>query len=264
MSAVSAPRPFRLYRAEVFHARLKPHPHRMRRRATLVALDLDRLDEVSGISRFFSVGSFNALSFEASDHGKRSSVDLRAQIDAALAAAGAARPARVELLCFPRIFGASFNPLAVYYGYDAQGRLSSLVYEVTNTFHERHHYVVPLIASGTTAPAHERDKALYVSPFLDMDLRYRFRTDAPSDRLNLRIFTSDREGVVLTALLTGVEVPPTAKQLLAAAFASPAFGFRTLAAIHVEAVKLWLKGHKIRPHTASVAVHSPGIRRSGS
>ena len=79
----------------------------------------------------------------------------------------------IRLLCFPRLLGYVFNPLSVYFCHRADGSLAAAVYEVKNTFGEQHTYVLP--ATGEDAC----DKAFYVSPFIDMKARYRFRLHAP-------------------------------------------------------------------------------------
>ena len=86
------------------------------------------------------------------------------------------------LLCMPRIFGYVFNPLSVYFCYRADGTLAAVLYEVHNTFGERHSYVIQVEDHG--GALHQRcGKLFYVSPFLDMDLRYDFRITGPDERI---------------------------------------------------------------------------------
>ena len=51
---------------------------------------------------------------------------------------------RVLLLGYPRLFGYTFNPLSVYFCYDATGALALVIYEVRNTFGDIHPYVLPV------------------------------------------------------------------------------------------------------------------------
>ena len=55
---------------------------------------------------------------------------------------------RVFMFCYPRVLGYVFNPLTVYYGVDSSDRLCLMIYEVNNTFGERHCYVIPVDESG--------------------------------------------------------------------------------------------------------------------
>lgn len=245
------------YDSKVFHARLRPHAHRFSYSVLSLVIDLDRLQEADAVSRFFSIGRFNLLSLSPRHHGPCDGSDLRAHVDKLLADQGCARPARVLLMCMPRIAGFGFNPLSVYYGLDAQGRVAHIVYEVRNTFGERHSYVMQPPGETDKRPApHEADKIFYVSPFMDMALRYRFLTQAPGEALSVKIVERDAQGVVLTALLSGKAFDPTPLALLRRALSSPLLGLKVMAGIHWEALRLWLKGHGLRPRPAAPARQS--------
>ncbi len=93
---------------------------------------------------------------------------------------------RVHLLAQLRTFGWLFNPIAVYYCWERDGRtLDALVLEVSNTpWGERHWYVLDARhANGTETTA----KAMHVSPFLPMDLDYRISWTPPGHDLHLTI-----------------------------------------------------------------------------
>lgn len=245
------------YDSNVFHARLRPHEHRFFYKILSIVLDLDRLAEADAVSPLFSVGRVNLLSFSPRDHGPRDGSDLRAHVDALLAQQGCKRPARVLLLCMPRIVGLGFNPLSVYYCLDAQGGVAQIVYEVRNTFGERHSYVMRLAGeTKRNPPPHEADKIFYVSPFMDMALRYRFLTQAPDETLSVKIVERDADGVVLTALLSGRAFEATPFALLRRALSSPFLGLKVVVGIHWEALRLWLKGHALRPRPKPPAPHS--------
>lgn len=239
-----------LYVGHVMHARMKPFTHRFRYDVFSLLIDIDRLDDASSMSALFSVERFNLLSFKSKDHGPRDGSSLRAHVDRLLGDAGIhARPARVMLLCYPRILGFTFNPLSVYYCFDEKDELSALIYEVRNTFGEIHSYVAPVQAHERSAHEvrQERDKLFYVSPFLEMPLRYRFRLTKPDETLRLRILEVDREGPVLAATFSGGRRPFTTASLLKVCAAIPLLTFKVVAGIHWEALKIWLKGAKIQP-----------------
>ena len=44
----------------------------------------------------------------------------------------------IRLFCMPRMFGYGFNPLSVYFCHRRDGALAAILYEVHNTFRERH------------------------------------------------------------------------------------------------------------------------------
>ena len=48
----------------------------------------------------------------------------------------------------PRLFNYVFNPLSVYFCWRPSGELAALVYEVSNTFGERHFYAMTPISGA--------------------------------------------------------------------------------------------------------------------
>ncbi|CAN1563932.1 COG3496 Uncharacterized conserved protein [Rhabdaerophilaceae bacterium] len=237
--------------AEIFHARLRADGLRFRYRVIAMFIDLDRVDEKTDIP-FFSQNRFSLFGFRAKDHGPRDGSSLRAYIDALHKNMGLKRPERVVLTCFPRIFGHAFNPISTYVSSDAAGLATSVIYEVRNTFGERHSYMFPVrvTADGMVAP-HECDKLFYVSPFMDMPMRYRFLVSpVVSGEFSLKIIERDRQGVILSALMKAKSFNPTRSALLLRLLLSPLGGFKVLFGIHWQALRLWLKGHRIRVRPA--------------
>jgi DUF1365 family protein len=163
-----------------------------------------------------SVNRFNLVSFFEADHGPRNGSPLRAHIDALLAPCGIdLGGGRVLLLCYPRILGYVFNPLSVYYAYDRGNALKAIVYEVRNTFGELHTYVAP-VEAGTLNESglrQERDKRFYVSPFLDMAMRYHFRLLPPGESVKVRILETDADGPILSATFSGRRADVTSATL---------------------------------------------------
>jgi len=245
-----------LYVGDVMHARLKPVGHRFAYRVFCVLLDLDRLDEAARASPLFSVDRPNLVSFRRRDHGPRDGSDLRLHVDALLAGTGlAAPPARILILAYPRVMGTLFNPLSVYWAYDAAGALTGVVYEVRNTFGEMHAYAKRVMPGelGDEGLRQEQAKRFHVSPFVDMAQRYRFRLLPPGAGVRIRILEVDSAGPTLAASFAGRAEPFTTARLVAAAARFPLLGVKILAAIHFEAFRLWWKGLSVQPRPVAVA-----------
>lgn len=237
-----------LYRGGVMHRRFRPRPHQLNYRVFWLLLDLAEIDELDRRLRLFSRNRFNLLAFHDRDHGDGSGAALRPQIEAFLGRAGIdIGDGPIRLLTMPRVFGYVFNPISLYYCHQADGRLSAMVYEVTSTFGVRHAYVIPVPEADQASDLIRQGaaKALYVSPFMGMEMDYAFRGHTPAQRLDLTIDGRDDEGVLITAFMSGERRPLRDRELRSAALALPLMTFKVMAAIHWEALKLWLKGVRL-------------------
>jgi DUF1365 family protein len=246
-----------LYVGEVMHARIKPMGHRFSYRVMSLLIDLDRLQAADRQSPLFGVNRAALYSFNEADHGERDGSSLRAYAQACAAERGIdLTNGRVLLLCYPRLFGYTFNPLSVYFCYCANGRLALVIYEVRNTLGDIHPYVLP-VKPGEISQAGVRqsqEKLFYVSPFIEMAMRYHFRVTPPGDRVKLRILETDREGPLLSATFNGRRHALNSATLLRAFATLPLVTFKIMAAIHWEAVRLWLKGARLVPRPKAVPI----------
>jgi DUF1365 family protein len=240
-----------LYVGEVMHARLKPIGHRFSYRVMSLLIDLDRLAAADRQSPLFGVNRAALYSFREADHGDRNGSPLRAYAQRCAAERGIdLTGGRVLLLCYPRLLGYTFNPLSVYFCYRAGGELALVIYEVHNTFGEIHPYVLPVQPDQISAAGvrQSQDKLFYVSPFIEMAMRYHFRVLPPKDSVRLRILETDRDGPLLAATFSGRRRALNTAELLRAFFALPLVTLKIVAAIHWEALRLSAKGARLVPH----------------
>ena len=175
------------------HRRLRPQtaPSALRRVLDAARPRRDRRGEQR--LRLFSRGRFNAMSFYDTDHGDQTQEPLRRQVERHLAAAGIALDGgAIRLLCMPRIFGYGFNPLSIYFCHRADGTLAALLYEVRNTFGERHSYLIPVETTAGAVIRQTCDKCFYVSPFMDMDMSLRFSCRSAVGQADHRDFRARR------------------------------------------------------------------------
>lgn len=243
-----------LFPGDVTHARLKPRVHRLSYRIYSLLLDLDELDELDRSLKWFSVDRFNLFSFRRTDRGDRSGRDLRQQVEESMRAAGIVPDGgRIALLTMPRLLGWAFNPLSVFFCYRQDDTMAAILWEVDNTFGERHAYIIPADAPVDGEITQSCDKAFYVSPFMDMNLKYQFKVRPPTEKFAIKIDSSDDEGLVLTARHLGRRVELTDQALLGAFFKIPLLTLKVIGGIHWEALKIWLKGVKLRSHPAAPA-----------
>jgi len=245
-----------LYVGDVMHARLKPVGHRFTYRVMSLLIDLDRLEVADRQSLLFGVNRPALYSFHEADHGDRDGSSLRRYAQRQASEHGIdLTGGRVLLLCYPRLFGYAFNPLSVYFCYHASGEPALLIYEVRNTFGDIHAYVLP-VERGDVSPAGIRqtqDKRFFVSPFVEMAMRYHFRVLPPKDRVKLRILETDGEGPLLSATFIGYRRILTTRELLRSFFSLPLVSLKVIAAIHWEALRLWMKGMRPVPRPDEIA-----------
>ena len=246
-----------LYVGSVFHCRLAPKPHRFRYRLFWLLLDLGELPSLDRRLKVFSHNRHNLFSLFDRDHGDGGASTLRAQADWLLEAQGIdTGGGPIRLLCMPRTLGYGFNPISVYFCHHLDGALAALIYEVHNTFGERHRHVLAVANKGR-AVRQACAKSLFVSPFLPMGLRYDFHVSSPGETLTVAIRASGPDGVVLRAALTAQRRDLTDANLLKAGFAFPVEAMKTTAAIHWEALRLWLKGVAYLRREGALGAPSP-------
>jgi DUF1365 family protein len=237
-----------LYPSRVTHRRSRPVRHAFSYRVTSMLLDLDELPRLDSELPLFSHNRRSVVSFHDRDHGPKDGSPLRPWIDELLRDAGIPGGGPVRILCFPRLFGYVFNPLSEWFCYDGAGQVTAILHEVRNTFGEWHGYLIPVDpAREPGEPILQRcAKVFHVSPFMDMDLEYRFRIVEPAERVAIGMRLRDRDGELFTASLAGCRVPMSNGAIARQLAARPLMTAKVIGGIHREAVALWRKGAPFR------------------
>lgn len=236
-----------LYHGEVVHRRLNPLQHELRYRVFNLFADVDQLDELSRRLRLFGYNRLNLFSVMDRNHGPGDGTPVREHAWKLVRAAECGGDVRrIFMFCYPSVLGYVFNPLTVYYGLDAEGRLRLMIYEVNNTFGGRHSYVLPVgERMAQSAPKH-----FFVSPFNAVEGQYTFHFTAPGERMALGIALSVNDTPVLKAYVSGVRKPLTDANLLRSFLGIPLLTLKVTAAIHLHALQLWWKGLKLNRRPA--------------
>ena len=233
-----------LYVGTVRHRRFQPRAHAFRYSLFMVYLDLDELDTAFAGRWLWSARRPAVARFAREDHLGDPALPLADEVRALVERRTGRRPAGpVRLLTHLRYLGYVFNPVSFYYCHDAAGdKVETVVAEVSNTpWGERHCYVVPTSAST--------EKAMHVSPFMPMDLRYHWRFGAPGEGLGVRMALERAGERVFDASLALVRRPITNAALLR----FPLMTAKVIAAIHWEALRLGLKRVPFHTHPAKVS-----------
>ena len=257
--------------SEIHHTRHAPKSHFLARPGLSILIDLDRLEEARRRSSLFSVGRFNLLSFYETDYGCFHKAAHNDDLTAPTLADYIRNLAyhyglketlsQIDLLTFPRIFGVSFSPISVYHGYNVKDELCFLVYGVQNTFGDMHSYVA-VVDPKKQNQLHACKKLMHVSPFFDPEGHYVLSVRQRADRYTLLIRYDKGGRAALTATLRGYVKPLTSSALFKALISQRQWPLRPWFAIHLEAVKLFVKKLRFfsRPEPASKQ-HSPTSAR---
>ena len=238
-----------IYEGDVVHERLRPKRHRLKYHVYSLLLDIDELPALA--RRFWLIGynHWAPLAFYDRDHGPANGSPLRPWVEDHLVKAGLPIDGGpIRLLCYPRVFGYVFNPISVYFCYSRDGQLTALLYEVCNTFKERHTYAIAVNGNRARVIRQQIAKSMYVSPFMNMDATYHFRIVPPAARTNIVIRQEDDDGLLLAASFAGTRQEITSWSLTNILCRFPLLTFKIISAIHWEALRLWLKGLKVFAH----------------
>ena len=233
-----------IYNGTVIHKRFKPKMHFFKYDVFSLLIDLAELKILDKKIKFFSYNRFNLISFFEKDHGDRDGSSLEDWVKRNLDQNNIVyKNIKIKLLCYPRIFGYVFNPLSVFFIYNKNSELISILYEVKNTFGEQHTYIFK-INENDNLIKNTCKKKFHVSPFIEMNCTYFFKILKPNNKISLIIDQYDDEGKILYASQDGNRVDLNNKNLILSYLRHPLMTFKIIAAIHFEAFKLWIKGIK--------------------
>ena len=234
-----------IYTGQVIHKRFKPKEHFFKYKVFSLLIDLSEIHLLDKELKLFSYNKFNILSFHDIDHGPRDGTSLVDWVKNNLKNNNIdTKEITIKLLCYPRIWGYVFNPLSIFFVYDKNLNLISILYEVKNTFGEQHTYVFK-IDKDNQYFEHTCKKKFHVSPFIEMNCVYYFKIFKPENKLSVVINQNDESGKILFASQDGVKKILNNKNLLTSYLSHPLMSFKIIGAIHFEALKLWLKGIRL-------------------
>ncbi len=246
-----------LYTGVVTHRRTRPRAHALKYRVFMLLIDLDEMAALTRRLTWLTAGRLGLMSLRVEDYGDQSATPLRIQVEQALSAAGLEGGGAIRLLTMPRILGYGFNPISLFFCHAPDGRLSAILYEVRNTFGQRHRYLMA-VEGPDRVVRQVVGKAFHVSPFMDMGLTYRFAVTPPNgaadETAGVAITVEDGEGALLFTAFSGRRKPLTDANLARAWITHPLLTFKVIAGIHWEAVKLLSKGLRLKPEPSQPEV----------
>jgi DUF1365 family protein len=258
-STTSRPIASAIYEGWVRHRRHAPHSNAFRYRLYMLYLDLAEIDRVFAQRKFWSVNRRNLAQFRRADYFGNADQPLDTSVRDHVERETGARPrGPIRLLTHLRYFGYCFNPVSFYYCFAVDGTtLETVVADITNTpWKQRHAYVLPVSAATRHGEgfAWGFGKAFHVSPFLPMQCQYDWRFTAPDDalRVHMDVYQSTNpqsgEARRFDATLVLQRRPLDGANLARVLLRYPLMTLKVVAAIHWQALRIWLRGNPIFTH----------------
>jgi DUF1365 family protein len=237
----------RLYHGSTWHTRTEQR-YAFRYGVFYFYLDLDEIEEVDRRIRLFGYNRTNVLSLHDRDHVGEPGQGVRSAARERLQASGFdLGTGSVSLLTAPRVLGHVFNPVSFYFGRGPAGGLQRVLAEVHNTWGERHVYDLERATPDGPYTA-KAEKAFYVSPFIQMDARYEFHFLETDARLRVQIDEFRGEERFFRAGIDVRSLPLTNANVARLLLRYPFVTLKTIAAIHWQGLKLWLRGVPFNPN----------------
>lgn len=229
-----------LFTGSVLHRRYRPKRHELCYQVADVLLDVDQLEGLNSSTWLFGYNRKRLFGIADRNHGDGTSIALH--VRGLMDNLSTRQPVkRIFMLCYPAVLGFVFNPITVYFGLSQAGEWLAVVYEVNNTFGQRHSYALA-VEEGTT---HSAAKQFYVSPFNPAEGEYHFDVRRYEDGLRLNISLFEQGKLKLCARFDGKERPFSEAELIKGLARLVMQPLKVIVAIHWEAAKLYLKG--LRP-----------------
>ena len=153
---------------------------------------------------------------------------------------------RIIMLANARVLGHVFDPLSVFWCFDAAGELACIVAEVHNTYGERHAYLLRPGPDGVATT----DKAFHVSPFYDVSGRYELRFELSPRVVSSTVILRREGAVAFTATFRGRPTPASRTAVAGQLLRKPLMPQQVSAMIRVHGIFLWLRRLPVlrRPH----------------
>ena len=235
------------------HARTHPVRNQFRYPLFYLRLPLSRLSglNVPGLS----INKSGLCQILNRDHGPQDGSALLPWVRSILETRGLealADAGEIVLQTMPRIFGYTFNPVSFFFCHDKSGTLRAVICEVSNTFGERHSYLVIHERTDPILPHQwlSAKKVFHVSPFFPLTGHYRFRFGGtPSKPIAMIDYRSEEPGRSLNAVgihglrtwVRGSAKALTGRTMATALLRFPLMTFTVIARIHWQALRLWIK-----------------------
>ena len=223
-----------LYEGIVSHTRYKPFRHSFSYHFCYFWFSLSFRCKY----KFFKKNRFSLFSFYDKDHGEvgKKLNNTYQELKKKFSQKGKKKIYDIKSFCLPRILGYVFNPITVFVGFDDKNKATAIIYEVSNTFNERHSYYCEIKKHNIVK------KRFHVSPFFNINGHYVITFSIDRNFVNLFIIYKINNQKIFKASFKGMSVEMNDKNLLRVFFRNSFQNLKVTIGIHIEALKLFIKG----------------------
>lgn len=234
-----------IYQGRVRHRRFAPKSHAFSYSLYMLALDLDEVATGSIFHRLLGTHWYNPIRFVEKDYVKGEPTDLAVRIKNKVnELGGCLGEGRISILVQARCLGVYFSPANFYFCYEMQRGIEVCRYmlaEVSNTpWNQKHYYLVDL---AIQAPS---EKVFHVSPFMDLNMQYKWRINPPSQKRNGLLIhieneRSENKAIVFDATLALKKSAFGGRALFKVWCGLPVMTWNIMLGIYSQALALFLK-----------------------
>ena len=228
-----------LFEGLVMHKRFRPFKHSFKYKITYFWFDIFKIKNFF----LFKLNKISLFSFFDKDHGpikeKRS---LLRYFKKELKKKSINDVVFIKAMCLPRIIGYAFNPISVFVCFNTNKKASAIIFEVSNTFRERHAYLCRIKKGNKNY--FFINKKLYVSPFFKVEGNYKIKFSVDRSLLHLFIIYEIKNQKVFEASFIGNFKDMTEFNLLKVFFLRTVQNIKVTFGIYIQALKLFVKGAK--------------------
>ena len=243
-----------LYTGRVRHRRFTPKPHKFAYGLYMTYIELGRMDEILDQVAWASSRRPALVRFRRDDYFGDSTRSLEDEVRDLVETRSGVRPdGPIRMLTHLRTWGLSFNPVSFFYCFDRSGtELEHVVAEINNTpWDERYTYVLSEPVEDRNGRSgrvltYRTTKDFHVSPFIDMNVRYKWVFSQPGEGLVVHMEDhptgTGADGKIFDATLSlDRRLPLTTGNLLRCQLRRPAMPAMVVVWIYRQALSLWLK-----------------------
>ncbi len=246
-----------LFEGKVRHRRFSPTSNEFSYSVFMAGIDLDHIESTCQKSWLWSFNRFNLMQIRRQDYLPDEPGSLKSALVSLIQQHhGSHFDGDVMMLTNPRSFGVCFNPVTFYFCYEKKSEnLQFIVAQINNTpWNERHAYVLSVEQAKRNKRSLEFafDKDFHVSPFMPMEIAYRWVFSFQDDRLLIHMECQQQEDNMFDATMVLDEHPFTAANANAIALAYPFMCLKVLAGIYWQALKLFAKRTPFYSHPDQV------------